>query len=397
MRLLGEFIFHNVGQGLFYSGTIKQHSRNKFDFIYDCGSENNNHLKCIINDYLYYLDEKNIDMLVISHFHEDHVNGLEYLLKNNKPTYVFLPYFTNIHRLYILAKNLSFAQNNNWYLKFLQNPTKFLIGNGIDDNKIFYIHPSEHNETDSFNIEPNDNFEIQINLNDVNFSENNVEMRNLGGNHKLDKGYIQVGYWMFKFFYLEKNLDNFKKCIKGIDIDKVDFSDRKVIENLKHCYKKIKGNFNDTSLVMLHKPLVKVNNCQFYNDDCLYMCEYYCGFLCNCLNCDVMSKYKISAQILTGDINFRNEKNYKEFKQHYKNYLNEVLIFQIPHHGAKLNWNKELLRDIKNCYFWIASASRNNKYNHPSFNIFLDVIENDKCFKFVNESICSKFMIKQRS
>jgi len=40
MRDNAIFTFHNVGQGLFYSGKIEN-----FNFIYDCGSENTTWLK----------------------------------------------------------------------------------------------------------------------------------------------------------------------------------------------------------------------------------------------------------------------------------------------------------------------------------------------------------------
>ncbi|QCT94961.1 MBL fold metallo-hydrolase [Caminibacter mediatlanticus TB-2] len=392
MSLLGKFVFHNVGQGLFYSGLIK-YKNNKFSFIYDCGGSEE-YIKCVIDDYLNYLNEKNTDMLVISHFHKDHINGLEYLLKKNKPKYVFLPYFTEIERLYILTKNLSFAKNNHWYLEFLQDPTNFLIEYGINKNNIYYIHPSNHNgEDDIPNVEDNDNFELQINLGNVNNEES------LEGNHKSDKGDIKIKYWMFRFFCLKKDLKEFKDCIldKKLDIKKVDLSDKKTVEYLKQCYKKIKGNFNDTSLVMLHKPLVKIDNYEiFYNyfpykyKICYRTCFVPYGK-------KLMLENKSFAQILTGDINLKANKNYKEFKNHYKNYLKEVCVFQIPHHGAKSNWNKNLLQDIKNCYFWIANAGKYNKYNHPSFSIFLDVIEEDKCFICVNESPFNRFILKIRS
>ena len=391
MHLNGCFIFHNVGQGLFYSGKIE--SKNKeFNFIYDCGSEKENQLKEVISDYLNHLNRKNIDMLVISHFHKDHINGLEYLLKNNKPQYIFLPYFTDIHRLYILSKNLYFAQKNDWYLTFLENPSQYLIDNGIDENKIYLIHPSEHNgEDNEENIDPTDNFEIQENLEKTNNTTNA-----LPGQHRTDKGYVKVGYWLFKFFNLKVDLSDFENCIKekNIDIKKINLSNNKDIANLKECYKKIKGNFNDTSLVMLHKPLIK--RLKYYLDTEFYYLDCFLRY-CRLFDCDYICNNRTYSQILTGDINLKNKNNFDEFNQHYKKYLDEICLFQIPHHGAKLNWNKQLLQNLKNCCFWVASAGRYNKYNHPSFSILLDVVESSKCFIGVNESAFSRFILKIRS
>jgi len=98
-NIKAEFIFHNVGQGLFYSGRINE----KFNFVYDCGSENFKYLKLAINRYLNFY-KNNIDMLVISHLHKDHINGLDYLLRHKKTNICFLPYLTETERLFVLAK-----------------------------------------------------------------------------------------------------------------------------------------------------------------------------------------------------------------------------------------------------------------------------------------------------
>jgi len=304
---------------------------------------------------------------------------------------VFLPYFTDIQRIYILAANLSFALRNGWYFKFLQNPTEFLVKMGIKEENIYYIHPSKYEgENEEERVEVNNNFEVNVRLEELN------DDFELSGNHRMDKGYVQVGYWMFKFFNISKDLVKFKKCInEKLNMTNIDLKNDDDIKDLKDCYKQIKGNFNDTSLVMLHKPLIEVDihkifcNCKYYCCDYFYR-RYYCKHYCSKV------KNKTFAQVLTGDIGLKNS-NYKKFKQHYKQYLGEICLFQIPHHGAKENWNENILTDLKNCCYYVVSAGINNKYNHPSFKIFQDIVENNKCFVGVNESAFSRFILELRS
>ncbi|MFZ4724778.1 MAG: MBL fold metallo-hydrolase [Paludibacter sp.] len=68
--------FYPVGQGCFYSERISTEKDEK-TIVYDCGSFNKEHLKKEIIQ----SDITQIDYLVLSHFHRDHINGIEELLK----------------------------------------------------------------------------------------------------------------------------------------------------------------------------------------------------------------------------------------------------------------------------------------------------------------------------
>ena len=83
----GDSTFHNVGYGLFYSGEIRyvnrrvnSRSERKFRLIYDCSSTSKSLVERAIDNFKNGISEHNVDLLVISHFHEDHVSGLRKLL-----------------------------------------------------------------------------------------------------------------------------------------------------------------------------------------------------------------------------------------------------------------------------------------------------------------------------
>ncbi|MBB6446710.1 MBL fold metallo-hydrolase [Bacillus benzoevorans] len=97
MPTTGEFVTYPVGQGLFYAGKLIENGE-IFNFIYDCGSKTNKeHLMNCITEYQTFNGTNDIDMLVISHFDSDHVNGLQELAKKFKVKRVFFPYIKNIN------------------------------------------------------------------------------------------------------------------------------------------------------------------------------------------------------------------------------------------------------------------------------------------------------------
>ncbi|MEH7249765.1 hypothetical protein V7114_23645 [Neobacillus niacini] len=78
-ELKSQFTFRNVGQGLFYTGKIGE-----FLLVYDCGSLSDNSLRYITHSIEEFHNEVKTDklgLLVISHFDNDHINGIPELSK----------------------------------------------------------------------------------------------------------------------------------------------------------------------------------------------------------------------------------------------------------------------------------------------------------------------------
>jgi hypothetical protein len=76
--IIAKFEYRPIGQGLFFTGKFKHvSSRKSFTMVYDCGhstySTNASYIDAEIDEFASEIEDK-IDMLVISHFHADHVN-----------------------------------------------------------------------------------------------------------------------------------------------------------------------------------------------------------------------------------------------------------------------------------------------------------------------------------
>ncbi|GAV23286.1 MBL fold metallo-hydrolase [Carboxydothermus pertinax] len=240
MQNLCEFIFHNVGQGLFYSGKI-----NDLNFIYDCGSENYKNIKKAVTEFITYLKGKiRIDLLILSHLHYDHVSGLELLLKKCEIETVILPYIALEERLLIAVRWNYLKQE--WYFNFLNNPTQYFEGHGV--KRIIYVTA----ENDDY-WENSDN---QFGDHDSKLSIKLIKSRKAFENNlkslKVDiyNHYGKIEYrniWVFNLHCFEVNIEimqKFKSELKREKLYNIENIKDLILDNenrkkLKECYQKV--------------------------------------------------------------------------------------------------------------------------------------------------------------
>ena len=85
--------FHSVGNGTFKLGIVEsQDTRENFKWVYDCGSTSMTTLNRVLGAITRRGWPESIDMLVLSHFDNDHVNGVEEILKHCRVKTLVLPF-----------------------------------------------------------------------------------------------------------------------------------------------------------------------------------------------------------------------------------------------------------------------------------------------------------------
>lgn len=364
-RLFGDFTFHNVGEGLFYSGQI-----GNFNFIYDCGASNKKHLALVISKYITHkLRKRIVDLLIISHLHDDHIAGLETLLNRVSVKTVILPYLNPIERCMVALRRLDLRQ---WFYDFWADPITFLFERGVKQIVLVGGHepfPPEHRPGEEPYFEGEDELhwdkgnEEDEDLKEYVKKNDRQVQRFFDGKSLLAKNHkenlVTKGTWLFRFFNCkvkELNMHLFIQCInKNPIIQHYDLisiiRNKSLLSQLKDCYKKLHGDFNDTSLVVYHAP---------------------------------MTMDKPFDQFLTGDINLNTKLT--EIEKHYDGYLSRVRLALVPHHGSQRNWNRTILAKTSDECLWVTSASIFNKY-HPSFKVICDLIRDEKIHFWSNEFI----------
>lgn len=372
-----DFKFRPVGQGAFYSGLFKHRNGKQFSFVYDCGTHSSRqYIDQEIGRFVLDTEHKRIDVLVISHFHDDHINRIANLLaQTGGAKYAILPYLTP-DELILAYTDASLSGGDPDTLAFIQNPVNFLTKRKVE--KIIFIHPDDDSgsgDTDNPNIKDIDPESPDFDF--VLLNELKPHPQNDGNNsvsHFYDTGrFTLVGFWEFKFFNKPRTpaiIANFIQDIKTLlGINNFSFNDiANYIENNKTTFEStLNGiystNFgfhqliNDTSLIIYHGTIVKI------------------------LNRRVFDRYMLNISkgtLLTGDIKF-NQNCLDQLRHKWKKskYIDNVDVFQIPHHGASDYIEPIVISTFQNVYWWVINFGLGNTHKHPRQNI-IDMIEANK-------------------
>lgn len=118
------FKFQAVGQGLFVTAYLECAGLDPLRLVYDCGaSGSEGRLQDAI--YEYRQECVDLDLLVLSHLHDDHVSGVPQLLEGRTCRAVILPYLSPIARLAAAAASESLDPD---YLALAADPVSFFLG-----------------------------------------------------------------------------------------------------------------------------------------------------------------------------------------------------------------------------------------------------------------------------
>lgn len=409
--------FHAVGNGTFFTSKIRGRDGSEFNWGYDCGSTSENTINEIIgSSYLDFKDGDSIDMMVISHFDDDHVNGLMTLLKKHTIKRLVLPYSNWIQAIRELSIDGSHGVSPSVAL-FQLNPALWLYNNNLSSRvkKIILIQGNGGPENSDGPIvsEPypknlDESLVLRDNSEELNISEQERHINDAMDNVFFDLGMpiissgirlskinhmqpigVLGGVFEFVFYNAEKTFkklnlvyekneelyaskshvklavakSDIQKTIESINLHQSINSslDAEWREKLKTCYQKHFGSTskakNNISLCMYASPKITPRG--------------HCFIFGRC-----QESYNIhsSGLIFTGDINLTTPV-LNDFKSHLGigRWMN-CGLFQIPHHGSADCWEKGHTKRIKPAYF-VQCATPTLK--HPS-QFVLDDLNSEK-------------------
>ncbi|MDO5760323.1 MAG: MBL fold metallo-hydrolase [Bacteroidota bacterium] len=372
-----------VGQGAFYFEQLQDGEETK-NVIYDCGSTTKNHKAILTQQIRHLLPEQSvIDVLFISHFDKDHVNGIEELCKHFDVKKIIIPEFDRQYlSIYFLFNFLSEkASVSNYSINYgaVDSFSSFL-----QENAERIVQVSPYNPNSDLDERPQNIHEIKTNVPIL-----SGRQLTLGGGL-----YIPINFGVTK-----KQVDDFKNAFNRefhVYILSNDSTERNKIKDIiaqnsakiKGIYKALVGDVNAHSMIVYSGA---VNGYDFYfmHIDMEYCCNVYSPHCYH--HCTHDCRHKVSC-LYTGDANL-DAARLKVVKKILKTKIDTIGVLQLPHHGSKRNLDyktyKKIMMSKGECQKLITFASfgTSNQYHHPSYSLIEDIMIEDDCFFGVTERL----------
>ncbi|HEM3460009.1 TPA: MBL fold metallo-hydrolase [Streptococcus suis] len=367
-----------VGQGAFYLETLMLRG-NEYRVIYDCGSATDvtyveTQIKANLNK------NEEIHAVFISHLDDDHVNGLEFLLKHCNVKNLFFPLITKQTKQFNAIRNLINPQS-----RFL---TQFINSEGnsireLEGGSEVQLHPISEDAS-------NDNRVIEV-------------TQAIFGSNYRKLGWIYLPHNFredTRKQIFETELKKISLSMSILDLNgQVDLQKLKKLwsqgtnsdkSEIKKAYSKVPGSLNVNSMMLYSGADLPFNGCS--NKCRLFSCIYHHNgnyeYIC------------FNGCLYTGDYESGkydwNKKKWISCKQKwdsvenvYSKYFRNIGLVQIPHHGSRHNYNEGFRKKI-NFAAYFASAGKHNRYRHPHKEVLVDLISNQKCINTITEDANSK-------
>lgn len=395
--------FFPVGQGLFVAGSIEfwrpptrlRHriETNAYEtppaklpywWVYDCGSSTAKRLVTnAVADLKIDCSGSRIDLLTISHFHNDHISGVVELLRAIGAKTVMLPWAPLWHRLLIGFDQGLRADDPE--ILFFVDPVQYLIQEAGDDfEQILFVMPSD-GEGPPFYTEPLFDPEPPKDLDETDKVSGPGDSAPYGDLDLIyDHGERRVrmlrpgqaipvlGVWEFIPYNdpdtrpsdptdFEAKVDRHRQALSsGTERERTT-----ALKSLRGLYEATFGRtvMNDVSLMLYGGAIGKWRGRRYCN------CRLH-NFLGSCY-CWQEHETK-AAILLTGDGNLSSVSKWGALEQ----YLDcrravRTSVFQVPHHGARAN-SYEGLAAAASSALSIFSSDPNHRYGHPHAEVLRD-------------------------
>lgn len=412
--------FHPIGEGAFYSECF-EHGGERFIMIYDCGSSNSNippkslckEIKDSFTEDQYDTEGRLIvDILFLSHFHNDHINGLSLLA----PRKVVCPLVSDDD---ILMLQVMDEFQEEWNIAAMRNPAILFSNNPI----IIRVDP----------LGPEESFEVRGQIvNDDSLSNRIQSGTKIAFNHPSAN---LTGLWCFipYNFHYQGRLEEFKEKLSdsGLAYEDLKNDPSAFIKIHKQILKQICNSFtgktNDQSLILYSGPAAASTRIMYLGND-YASCNRYCKFLKELNDIEpwlfeylvrdcifnhkkyfrLFHRYRIlekPAIIYYGDITLR-EKLVSSLTYGLISHMSYVGTIQLPHHGSDRSFHESVLYYYlygrrqeydKFSVLYVMSAGSKSK-THPGKNVLTTLSYTPQMYGVVTDkrasSITERWLIE---
>lgn len=360
-------VIHPIGQGAFYSERIECDDRT-YNIVYDCGSGNRKKTPKRLERQIasYYKKEDVIDILFISHFDNDHINGINELRRHTSE-------IKNVIVPLIEQEDFWFYSiENNEFERFYNSLTGLA-------NSVYKIKPA--GEDDKY-----------YRLNDIglidllesekgSFEVHNATKFSLG--RSIDWCYIPFNYdKKIRLNILKnelvKNGISEKELTSGWDVI------GHHVDNIKKAYKSVVADgANKTSLILYSGGVEGEYKCwQYQGSMCYYPWIHHRHFY----------RYDKEGCLCFGDNDLNQANILNDLKHKLGSLVERVGTIQAPHHGAINNFNDDIFTINNSVKMFFVSFGNKNTYRHPSSGVVAEILKNGNGLFEVTEEMDSAYI-----
>jgi len=356
---------HPVGQGGMMSGLLSVPG-GRFHWVYDCGS---NQTEARNREIALLAAQGGVDCLFLSHLDSDHVNGIDHLLLATRVKEVVLPYLNDLDRLIAAAKDDASGALSGGFLTFLGNIEGWFGERGVE--RVTFIMPRDDEAEDG----------------------GGPEMPRSDGD---GEGTIHAKWWPRPPVYeggpnnngaLVGRLDTTASLHLSASSGMLDWlflpyahrpSNKKLFAFRQAMSRKFGSRYRGRLKSLLSDPVLRaaVRECYdlIWSDHNLVSMALYAGprdsepWQGECLHHPGWWHYHWHGHAVgwlgTGDMHLDGARRRKRMLDHYREVLDQVNVFGLPHHGSYLNFHVSLPGTMPRMSQCVAAAGPNG-YGHP--------------------------------
>lgn len=368
-----------VGHGFLHTASLKpdegaEGGVRTYRYVYDCGSVARTLVEERIDQYFANEElerrEPELDMLVLSHFHIDHINGLPHLLSRFKVSKLVLPFLSEDFTLAALA-DLAASGLDAWneYSGLVLDPQRWMGARGQGDVQITRVQPANPDDLDR----PED-------PNGQDPRPNNVS----GGDIALPRGAISdkvngtIGatgheFWDFRF-YAHENWERYLSLLSALEVAFAPPTEADLLAWLS----------DPTWIAANHATVTDVfRSLGSPNQNGITLCMYSGprlgrrvqgilrwpsheqAMLSHVNDFGYRWRFRTVGWLGTGDAELHDAPLFDAFAAHYRGYTDAVHTITIPHHGSIENYCGAL-GEIGHCAVLTSDHEDDPNGHHPN-------------------------------
>lgn len=370
--MLVKMVQHTVGQGGLHCGELML-GQKPLRWVYDCGS---NQADALIREVGSVARDGDIDLLFLSHFDSDHVNGVDLLLSQVKVREVVLPYLNEELLVALIARDAARGALTGVFVEAVSNLSDWFGSRGVET--VTFLEYSDDDDVDVPNVPDapdgdgdgdgdmtakwtGDKKPILVSGTASQSGEGAAQMQRVspGAAVLLTRqggllNWVLVPYVHKPSAALMNAFNDALDAEFGKSMDKKTLAQMAKLpairEKLRKCYDVLWANHNLISMTLYSGPIrCKPMNIEIY----VLQHHYY-----------LHRPFKWGGWMLTGDAHFGGLRRRQRFLKFYKRFLGLINILMLPHHGSIHNHSDDVLNAMPELRLGYAAAGSNN-YGHP--------------------------------